>query len=198
MFRCSYPKLLKKTLLVAMALYLMALVFFSLSSLSLNQKAKKKLEHFTPDLISVFTGHSGRIHLALNLAKKFPQSTVLITGVHKDNTPEKIAKSFKLKNTSRVVEVDYTATNTVENGISTLRYIRQNPQLKNILIVSHDYHLLRIAHIMKKLKLQSDHITIEFLGHKTDYFKLRSIKIVSKEIIKLIRTWFLSLFWGIN
>ena len=183
-------------LLALILIYLLACLFFYQKSLEKNLKAYKNLPNFSPDLIAVFTGHSGRIHLALKVAQKFPNTRVLITGVHKDNTLESIIGSDNSKTNERILDIDYGARNTVENGISTLRIMRNNPGLKNVLIISHDYHLIRINMVMNKLMRTTEKYGIHFLGKRTNYLNLRNIKILSKEVIKLIRTYFLFLFWS--
>ena len=94
------------------------------------------------------------------------------------------------------MDIDYWAKNTVENGISTLRMLRKNPKLQNVLIISHDYHLMRINLIMNKLRSDNENYKWHFLGRKTNYSSLRSLKILSKEVIKLMRTHLLFLFWS--
>jgi len=184
------------TLLLLIFFYLLScLVFYQLSK-EKNLKAYQNLNKFRPDLIAVFTGHSGRIKLALKLAKQYPQARIFITGVNKNNTLENILNPLELEIRPKLMDIDYWARNTVENGISTLRMLRKNPSLQNVLIISHDYHLMRINLIMNKLKSDNEKYKLHFLGRKTNYSSFRSFKILSKEVIKLVRTYFLFLFWS--
>jgi len=171
------------------------LVFYQLSQ-DKNLKAYQSLNNFRPDLIAVFTGHSGRINLALKIAKKYPQARIFITGVNKKNTLDTLMEAFDLQTAPQLLDIDYWARNTVENGISTLRMLRKNPHLKNVLIISHDYHLMRINLIMNKLRAENENYEFHFLGRETNYSNIRNLKILSKEVIKLVRTYFLFLFWS--
>ena len=175
--------------------YIVACVIFYQVSLNKNLKAYKNLDTFGPDLIAVFTGHTGRIPLALEMAKKYPQARIFITGVNKNNTMEKLMGPFDQKLRPKLMDIDYWAQNTMENGISTIRLLRKNPTLKNVLIISHDYHLMRINLIMDRLKGEKGDYRIEFLGRKTNYSSLRNLKILSKEVLKLARTYFFLLFY---
>lgn len=190
-----WRKFLFSILLIISAYIGTCLVFYQLS-LDKNLKAYQNLDKFRPDLIAVFTGHSGRINLALKIAKKYPQARIFITGVNKRNTLDTLMEAFDLQTTSKLMDIDYWAKNTVENGISTLRMLRKNPGLKNVLIISHDYHLMRINLIMNKLKSKNENYKLYFLGRETNYSNLRNLKILSKEVIKLVRTYLLFLFWS--
>ncbi|RLA63913.1 MAG: hypothetical protein DRQ88_01365 [Epsilonproteobacteria bacterium] len=195
----------KRNKLFKISLYTLIFLFFTYSfsciifhqiSLDKNLRAYQKLDNFTPDLIAVFTGHSGRIPLALKMAQKYPQARIFITGVNRNNTLEKLLEPFDLELRPKLMDIDYWARNTVENGISTIRMLRKNPTLKNVLIISHDYHLMRINLIMDKLNAGNEDYKINFIGRETNYSNLRNLKILSKEIIKLIRTHLLFLFWS--
>lgn len=182
-------------ILLPFVVYIVGCFIFYQVSLDKNFKSYQKLNNFSPDLIAVFTGHSGRIPLALKMAKKYPQAKIFITGVNKNNKPERLLELFDPELRPNM-DIDYLARNTVENGLSTIRMLQKNPNLKNVLIISHDYHLIRINLIMNKLKTESEGYNLQFLGRKTDYANFRNIKILSKEVIKLIRTYFLFLFWS--
>jgi uncharacterized SAM-binding protein YcdF (DUF218 family) len=190
--RGSSKKILYSLLFLIISYLITCLVFFKLS-LDKNLKAYQSINDFRPDLIAVFTGHSGRINLALKIAKKHPNARVFITGVNKQNTLNTLMDRFNLQSNSNI---DYTARNTVENGIETLRMLRKNPELKNVLIISHDYHLIRINLIMNKLQRENENYKLHFLGRKTNFSSYRNLKILSKEVIKLLRTHLLFLFWS--
>lgn len=109
----------------------------------------------SPDIIAVFTGDRGRLEYAFEILKLHPESKLLISGVYNKNTIQSLLNSKNIKipeyineaKASQVVELDYQAQNTIENVLMTLQYIRKDQSFKNILIISSDYHLLRINQI---------------------------------------------------
>lgn len=152
-----------------------------------------------PDLVTVFTGDHGRIDFALEKAKMFKGTKVFITGVYDKNTVNSLLPSDP--NSTGIdpdfLEIDYLAQNTFGNVISTLQYLKQNRNLKKVLIISHDYHLMRIKSIVNRLaeKEMEEGYTFYYIGIKTDYSKWRNIKILSKEIYKVVRTYGFLLLW---
>ena len=155
------------------------------------------LETTQPDLIAVFTGDSGRIPAALKIARKFKKAGIFITGVDGRNKLKNIIEPYELESglLKKKFEIDYLAHNTMENVISTLRFLRKNPDIKNILIISHDYHILRISLIMNNFLESSDHFNFYYSGIPTKFSEFRNIRILSKEILKWFRTYLIFLIW---
>ncbi|MBT3584543.1 MAG: DUF218 domain-containing protein [Halobacteriovoraceae bacterium] len=153
-----------------------------------------------PELIVVFTGDSGRIPYALKKAEHYNQSNIFITGVYSKNSVETLLAPFKASNKLNydLLKIDYLARNTVENVIATLRHLRDNQNLKKVLIVSHDYHIMRIKLLMTQLKSESDDFEFYYSGVKTDYKKMRNIKVLYKEVFKLIRAYIFISFWDLS
>lgn len=154
-----------------------------------------------PDLIVVFTGDEGRIPFAMKKAKEFNQPHVFITGVYSSNTvmnlldkqiPTEHLEGFK----QDLIEIDYRAQNTVENVISTLHYTRDRRGIKKVLIISHDYHIMRIQLIMEKLIAESDQVQFYYMGLKSDITTSRGLKLLYKEVFKLMRTILFLIFWS--
>jgi uncharacterized SAM-binding protein YcdF (DUF218 family) len=179
--------------------YLCSSLLFVLVS---EYESKQALEAFfkrPPALIVVFTGDAGRIPFAIKKAKEFEQSQILITGVHSQNSVETILKPIteegKSALDSDLLEIDYLARNTVENVLSTLRYLRERKDLDRVLIISHDYHIMRIKLIMNKVKTKSDNFEFYYSGIKTDYTSLRNIRILLTEVFKFMRTYVFLLVW---
>ncbi|OUR98699.1 hypothetical protein A9Q84_04605 [Halobacteriovorax marinus] len=183
---------------VSIILYAIISLIFILAARNLNQETSQKFYNLSPDLIVVFTGDSGRIPLALKLAKKYKQSNVLITGVYSKNSVDSLLKPFKLDGTldPNLLTIDYLARNTVENVISTLRHLREKKGNKKIIVISHDYHVMRIKLIFSKLLEKSDDYEINFYSVKTDFTTARNIKIIAKELYKWIRTYGFLLLWS--
>lgn len=192
---------LRKIAISLLSLLILCLIlgwFFIRFSVQINQQSRSIIEKNEPDLIAVFTGDSGRIPAALKVARKYKKAGIFITGVNEGNTLTKIIDPLKLESglTKKKFEIDYEARNTIENVISTLRFLRKNPEIKNILIISHDYHILRISLIMDKFMQKNDSYKFYYSGIPTKFSEFRNIKILSKEILKWVRTYFIFLVWS--
>ena len=160
-----------------------------------TKNAKSKFAHIPPDLIVVFTGGYGRIEYAVKKAREFRQPNVFITGVNEKNSVQSILNPINVTvKESEHFDLDYTARNTVENVISTLNYLRSNIGMHKILIVSSDYHIMRIKDIVSTLKLPSDKFEFYYSAVPSNYLYFRNIKILYMETFKLVRTKLYLLF----
>ena len=151
-----------------------------------------------PDLIVVYTGDYGRIPYAIQKARAFRQSQIFISGVYKTNSVDTlVAPLTNEANDINVnfLEIDYQARNTVENVMATYQYLRLNHALKKILIVSHDYHIVRIMKIVESLRRTDDKTEFYYSGVETDYSNMRNLKILATESFKYIRTWLFLMLW---
>lgn len=172
---------------------------FILVSQDENKITNNTLYNRPPDIIVVFTGDKGRIPYALKMAKAFKQPNVFITGVYSKNTVQSLIKEIKLGDEINpdLLQIDYLARNTVENVLSTLHYLRQNKNsVKKVLIVSHDYHIMRIKLIVNTLKNDSDNFVFYYTGFQSNYKSTRSIKVLYKEVFKFFRTSAFLALWS--
>ncbi|WP_127717966.1 YdcF family protein [Halobacteriovorax sp. HLS] len=185
-------------LLVSTILYAIISLLFILTARNLNQQTTQNFFNLSPDLIVVFTGDSGRIPLAIEVAKKYKQSNIFITGVYSSNSVDSLLKPFELDGSfdSNMLTIDYLARNTVENVISTLRHLRENNGNKKIIVISHDYHIMRIKLIFNELMDSDENVEINYFAVNADYSNPRNIKIMSKELYKWIRTYAFLLLWS--
>jgi uncharacterized SAM-binding protein YcdF (DUF218 family) len=184
--------------IVSIILYAIVSLLFILTSRNYNETTRQAFYNLSPDLIVVFTGDSGRIPLAIQTAKKYKLSNVFITGVYSKNSVDSLLRPFKLDGSfdPNMLTIDYLARNTVENVISTLRHLRENKGNKRIIVISHDYHVMRIKLIFNKLLEKSDNFEINYYSVKTDFSNIRNIKIMAKEVYKWIRTYGFLLLWS--
>jgi uncharacterized SAM-binding protein YcdF (DUF218 family) len=162
-----------------------------------GKNSKATFVQSPPDLIVVFTGGQGRIEYAVKSAQEFRQPNVFITGVHQNNSVKTIMNpiaSDPAESTDHI-ELDYTARNTVENVVSTLKYLRNNRGLNKILVVSSDYHIMRIKMIFETLIKEDEKFEIFFSPVPSNYLSLRSIKILYTEVFKLARTKLFLIYW---
>lgn len=158
--------------------------------------AKATFVNTPPDLIVVFTGGPGRIEYAVKKAQEFKQPNVFISGVYQKNSVQTLMNPIT-KDTSQTdhIEIDYTARNTVENVVSTLKYLRNNRGLNKILIISSDYHIMRIKQIINTLVSEEDKFSFYYSAVPSNYLSWKNIKLLYVETFKLVRTKIFLMFW---
>jgi uncharacterized SAM-binding protein YcdF (DUF218 family) len=160
-----------------------------------TKNSKTKFAQNSPDLIVVFTGGVGRIEHAVKKAREFRQPNVFITGVNEKNSVQTLLNPINIPDKeSEHFDLDYTAKNTVENVESTLKYLRSNTGINKVLIISSDYHIMRIKHIVQTLKIPSDKFEFYYSAVPSNYLHFRNIKILYVETFKLVRTKIYLLF----
>jgi uncharacterized SAM-binding protein YcdF (DUF218 family) len=176
-------------LLSSFILYTIICFILLLVSKQENQTTKETFYKRSPDLIVVFTGDTGRIPYAIKLAKEFKQSNILISGVHSRNSVQRIIKDIKIDDVNpNFLDLDYHAKNTYENVVRTLEFLRASKGFEDVLVISHDYHLLRIKAILNDKRKTSDPYKFYFSGLNSDLSNFRNIKILYKEVFKFFRT----------
>lgn len=204
----KHQRLLAKIILLAVALVISCIllcIYIPIYAQAENDKSKQTFYQKAPDLIAVFTGDSGRIAYALEKAKEYPSSKIFISGVHIKNSLKTIiqkqSKGMSVKDfldmQGHQVELDYLARNTVENALSTRKYLQANPEMKNVLIISSDYHLLRIQLIINTI-ISDPKIHFSYTGITNDYKKMRSLKLLLKEVYKLVKNSIFLLFYDVD
>lgn len=190
---------LQSVLVILASIFATYSFFCSILLLDARNETKNTKATFVttpPDLIVVFTGGPGRIEYAVKKAQEFKQPNVFITGVHEKNSVKTLINPIAPKSQETDhIELDYTARNTVENVVSTLKYLRNNRGLNKILIISSDYHIMRIKQIINTLVKEDDKFTFYFSAVPSNYLHFRNIKILYTETFKLVRTKIFLLFW---
>lgn len=178
-------------------LYLLSGYFFILLSDNETKESAETFYQSSPDLIVIFTGDQGRIPFGIKLAKSYSQSNIFITGVYGKNSVQTLLNPLELdgKIDTNLLEIDYFARNTVENCLSTLRYLREKKGFKKIMIVSHDYHIPRIRTIFNNILTEEDPYEFFYMGVASDYSNLRNLKVLYKEVYKFIRTYAFLMIW---
>lgn len=149
----------------------------------------------SPDAIAVFTGDKGRIAYGMELLKKNPTSKLFISGVHEKNSFQTIINNQsspvatdELNSPSMQIDLDYESKNTFENVRETVQFLKTNPDLNNVLIISSDYHIMRvnliISHFMKDTKHE-----FYFDSVPNEYTSWRETRKLLKEALKICRTF---------
>lgn len=167
-----------------------------LDARSESKASKAAFVEIPPDLIVVFTGDKGRIKYAIDKAKELKQPNVFISGVHQKNSVQTLINPIDPSlSEADHFELDYTARNTVENVVQTYKYLRANRALHKILIISSDYHIMRIKQILHTLKTEEDKFEFHFSPVQSSYLDARNIKLLYTEVFKIIRTKIFLSFW---
>jgi uncharacterized SAM-binding protein YcdF (DUF218 family) len=151
----------------------------------------------SPDAIAVFTGDKGRINYAIDFLKKNPSSKLFISGVYAANSFQTLIENQtdpvtgkEVQGSGLQVDLDYESTNTFENVRETVEYLKLNPGVDKVLIISSDYHIMRvkliISHYMKGRKPE-----FFFDSVPNSYRSWNDIKKLLKESAKIFRTFFM-------
>lgn len=198
--RTKYKRYLKNTVLFFLS-FSFFFIFFGPYIVYQGNKSTEiaEAQYFqkSPDLIAVFTGDQGRIPLAVEMASKHTSSKIFISGVFAKNTVDKLVKlSGKSEGVDTLrFEIDYLARNTLENVISLFNLLKEEPDLKKVLIISSDYHIYRIQKIISALDREESNIDFFYHGTKTNFLSIRAIKILYKEVYKIIQAQAFLLLW---
>lgn len=190
------------TLLLVIS-YVLTSIYIPIFAKKQNEISAQAFFQKSPDVIAVYTGDSGRLAYTFQKADKYPSSKIFISGVYAKNNLKillnkqgaDVSVDDFLEQESHHIELEYLARNTVENGIATLNYLRKLQGHKNVLIISSDYHILRIALILKTLKQSDDDYNFYFESIPHDYTNTRNLKKLFKEVYKLLRTTTFLMFW---
>ena len=197
--RTKFIRLVKNCFLLGFifaVLYGSTAVVFILIAKKESKHAEESLYNKSPDLIVVFTGAKKRIPYAIRQAKKYNQFNIFITGVYAKNSVDTLLAPLKLSDSFRpdLLKIDYLARNTVENVISMYRYLKRNKNYERILIISHDYHLVRIK-LINNIINDEEGYQFYYSGIKSRYNSYRSIKIIIVEVYKFIRALIFLMMW---
>jgi uncharacterized SAM-binding protein YcdF (DUF218 family) len=151
----------------------------------------------SPDAIAVFTGDKGRIAYALEHLKKNPSAKLFISGVHAANSFQTLVAKQADPVTGEVVnqydmqvDLDYESQNTFENVRETVQFLKSNPQLNKVLIISSDYHIMRINLIISHY-MTGEKPEFFFDSVSNSYNSWSDVKKLLKEAVKIGRTFFL-------
>lgn len=155
---------------------------FNIQSYKNTDLNKKEIEG-----IVVLTGDKFRILEGLKILNSEIGYKLLISGVNKEISIEEIKKEFPKFNQlfNCCVELESISTNTFEN-IREIFFWKKNNNIKNILLITSDYHLPRVALEVNRLLLDKETF---YYGVKYDNQKINiRMKKLIVEYIKYLRT----------
>ncbi len=137
--------------------------------------------------IVVLTGDKFRILEGLKILNSEIGYKLLISGVNKDIPIEEIKKEFPKFNQlfNCCIELESISTNTFEN-VREIFFWKKNNNIKNILLITSDYHLPRVKLEVNRLLLDKETF---YYGVKYDNQKINiRMKKLIVEYIKYLRT----------
>ncbi len=180
--------------LISLALIISFIVYIPIYAKMQKGRAAGAFFQKSPDAIAVFTGDRGRISYALDIMTKNPSAKLFISGVHAANSFQTLlnaqanpATAGEVVNQGMQVELDYASKNTFQNVIETVRFLAKNPQLDKVLIISSDYHIMRIkliiSHFIKTKKPE-----LYFDSVPGTYGEWSDVRKLLKEAVKIVRS----------
>lgn len=182
---------------LGLALLISFLVYIPIYAKMQRGRAAGAFFQKSPDAIAVFTGDKGRIAYALELLKKNPSSKLFISGVYAANSFQTLLRKQVSPQTGQEVinyglqvDLDYESKNTFQNVRETVEFLKSNSGFNNVLIISSDYHILRINMIISHYMF-GDKPDFYFDSVRTSYTNWNDIKKLLKESVKIARTFFL-------
>ena len=155
---------------------------FNIQSYKNTDLNKKEIEG-----IVVLTGDKFRILEGLKILNSEIGYKLLISGVNKEISIEEIKKEFPKYDLlfNCCVELENISTNTFEN-IREIFFWKKNNNIKNILLITSDYHLPRVELEVNRLLLDKE---TYYYGVKYDNQKINiRMKKLIVEYIKYLRT----------
>lgn len=184
--------------------FVLLCIYIPIFARNQNEIASQAFFQKSPDLIAVYTGDYGRLDYTFKKIEKYPSAKVFISGVYSKNNLKTLldkqgtnlsVEEF-LNQESHHIEIDYLARNTIENGLATFNYLRSLKRHRNVLVISSDYHILRIAMILNTLKYNDEKYSFYFESIESDYSETRNLKKLFKEVYKILKTSTFLLFWN--
>lgn len=192
---------LKVTLFLTVFLFcylLVSLLVLQIYSNFTTEKAKFFYFEKSPDLVAVFTGDKGRIDLAFKILEQYPESKLLISGVYNKNTLRSLLTeknmSLSEEQLAQVVEIDYLSKNTFDNVLATIQEVKKDPSIKNILVISSDYHLLRINLLFYFLKDEETTFQVHYMGVDSQSQFIGKLIDSGSEGLKIFKSLMVSMF----
>lgn len=180
---------------LTIALLITFIVYIPIYAKMQKSRASGAFFQKSPDAIAVFTGDKGRIAYAMELLKKNPTAKLFISGVHSKNSFQTLLNkqvtpgaTAELSAESMQVDLDYESKNTFENVRETAQYLKTNPDMKKILIISSDYHIMRINLIISHFN-DSSKTEFYYDSVPNSYSSWKETKKLLKETVKIIRTF---------
>ncbi|HXH32583.1 MAG TPA: YdcF family protein [Bacteriovoracaceae bacterium] len=180
---------------ISLALIISFLIYIPVYARMQKGRAAGAFFQKSPDAIAVFTGDKGRISYAMDLLKKNPSSRLFISGVHAANSFQTLldkqanpTTGEALKTPGMQVDLDYESKNTFENVRETVQFLRENSDLNHVLIISSDYHIMRVKLIISHF-IHGNKPEFYFDSVPNSYTSWKETRKLLKEAVKIARTF---------
>lgn len=181
--------------LITLALVVSFIVYIPIYAKMQKGRAAGAFYQKSPDAIAVFTGDKGRIAYAMDVMTKNPQAVLFISGVHAANSFQTVLNAqvkpetgAAVNSSGAQVELDYNSKNTYQNVMETVRFLGKNPQLEKLLIISSDYHIMRIKLILSHF-LKQKRPEVFFDSVTTSYEEWKDVRKLLLEAVKIVRSF---------
>lgn len=180
---------------ISIGLIISFIVYIPVYASMQKEKSKGAFFQKSPDAIAVFTGDRGRISYALTLMTKNPSAKLFISGVYAANSFQTLLNAQARPETGEEVnksgmqfELDYASKNTYQNVVETVRFLEKNPQFNKVLIISSDYHIMRIKLIISHF-IKGEKPQIFFDSVAGTYDEWTDLRKLLKEAVKIVRSY---------
>ena len=142
--------------------------------------------------VVVLTGGKMRIEKGMEILQKGYADKMFISGVFK---PSEIEMRFKIEKSKKdllecCINFGEKAKNTIENASEADNWLKKNPEIKKVILITSYYHLPRSILIFEKKLQSSPEIYAVPAVEKVDLFEqpLFHLKLITSEYFKVIYT----------
>ena len=171
--------------MIFLMFWLIGFLFFCLYALSF-----KYAPQMHSDAIVVLTGGSNRINTGLKLIKEKKAEYMLISGVHKEVTKQKLFPSVEPYILDKIT-LGYMALDTKGNAQEVNEWIKER-NIKSILLVTSFYHMPRsifeIQQLNKDIQIAPLPVFTKSFNNSVDWIKTRYAWLLFIEYHKVIYT----------
>ncbi len=177
--------------LIVSTIWLIGFAIFCAYAFSLQSDSLEKR-----DAVVVLTGGSNRIDTGFRLMKQQGADYLLISGVNKKVSSDKLLKKVP-KADRKKITLGYRAENTVGNAKEINQWVKDK-EIKSVLLVTSFYHMPRsifeINKLNPQLKIAPRPVFPKTFGDSVDWIKTRYAWLLFIEYHKFIFVHFMSLF----
>ena len=171
--------------------WLIGFLFFSLYALSFKYATQHQ-----SDAVIVLTGGSNRVNTGLKLLKEKKADYMLISGVHKEVTKQKLFPKVS-EDILNKITLGYEALDTKGNAKEVNNWIKQK-NIKSILLVTSFYHMPRsmfeIQQLNQDIQISQLPVFPKSFNNSVDWIKTRYAWLLFIEYHKMIYTRIKALF----
>ena len=177
----SFRPFILYSLIIAFVCWFFGFFVFAFYACSLQADSNQKA-----DAVVVLTGGADRLQTGFDLLKDKRAPLLFITGVNDSVSPQELLYMQKdiLKDATYL---DYSADNTYQNALAIKDWVKEQQQVKSILLVTSFYHMPRsLFEISKQIPDIKIYPVSVFLKQQEHWIHSRSAWLVFVEYNKFI------------